>query len=391
MAKSALSLAACAAVLAASMLLGGGAGVAAADPDGAGGATSGDGTAGADSGTGSAEGSSGSGADGEAPAGSLDSRIDDAGTQPSEPVNSGSVGPAGTDSPPTFFGNGRQPVFKNKIAIPILRLPTVDPAAPQGLLDPSQYLTTIDLPVPTIEEALAYFQPPGGWGAGTQPDDVEPVVGVGGRGVTGAVKPPALEAPVVAAAPPAVLVAGPPRVTAEVPPAVGARSPDVRLSSSSATPRVAAAPANVGTPLITQWVRNIGKYLQTLSLADIAAVALTGVAGLLSLTLSGGVIGYRQARAGRYLRSVDGQRFLATDVSRRVTGAEIRSRSPWVGLKADGRNHRYGPKRPPRSHGWQPRRGRPRGPDGRTSDGRRLRARPGATRRQNLVQTGSVL
>jgi hypothetical protein len=38
-------------------------------------------------------------------------------------------------------------------------------------------------------------------------------------------------------------------------------------------------------------------------------VALPGLAGLIAITFSGGVIGYRQADSGRYLRS-DAARFL---------------------------------------------------------------------------------
>jgi hypothetical protein len=34
-----------------------------------------------------------------------------------------------------------------------------------------------------------------------------------------------------------------------------------------------------------------------------AAVALPGLAGLIAITASGGVIGYRQANSGRYLRT----------------------------------------------------------------------------------------
>ena len=43
---------------------------------------------------------------------------------------------------------------------------------------------------------------------------------------------------------------------------------------------------------------------------SLALVALPGLAGLIVLTFSGGVIGYRQANAGRYLLTERAARFL---------------------------------------------------------------------------------
>jgi hypothetical protein len=50
-------------------------------------------------------------------------------------------------------------------------------------------------------------------------------------------------------------------------------------------------------------------YLRSARISQIATVALPGVAGLIAVTVSGGMIGYRQANSGRYLRS-DAARFL---------------------------------------------------------------------------------
>jgi hypothetical protein len=52
------------------------------------------------------------------------------------------------------------------------------------------------------------------------------------------------------------------------------------------------------------------RYLRTPTVAELAAVALPGVGGLMFLTFSGGVIGYRQANAARFLRTGDAARFL---------------------------------------------------------------------------------
>jgi hypothetical protein len=48
----------------------------------------------------------------------------------------------------------------------------------------------------------------------------------------------------------------------------------------------------------------------TNDLAGLAAVALPGTLGLLALTGLGGVLGYRQAKAGRALRTAASARFL---------------------------------------------------------------------------------
>jgi hypothetical protein len=52
------------------------------------------------------------------------------------------------------------------------------------------------------------------------------------------------------------------------------------------------------------------QYLRTARMTDIAAVALPGVAGLLLMTVSGTLIGHRQARAGHMLRHTGATRFV---------------------------------------------------------------------------------
>jgi hypothetical protein len=54
-----------------------------------------------------------------------------------------------------------------------------------------------------------------------------------------------------------------------------------------------------------------GEYLRTAGLGEIAAVAVPGFTGILVLTGAGGLLGYRQARAGHAVRSTGTVRFLS--------------------------------------------------------------------------------
>jgi len=53
------------------------------------------------------------------------------------------------------------------------------------------------------------------------------------------------------------------------------------------------------------------QYLRTAKTSDIAVVALPGLAGLVLMTVTGAVIGQRQARAGHMLRHSGAARFMA--------------------------------------------------------------------------------
>jgi hypothetical protein len=82
----------------------------------------------------------------------------------------------------------------------------------------------------------------------------------------------------------------------------------IPVASGSATTPMGTTP--LGSPMSTSTVRQ--GYAQSLRVArvgEIAVVAVPGVAGLLALTFGGGVIGYRQANSGRYLRQ-DAVRFV---------------------------------------------------------------------------------
>jgi hypothetical protein len=125
---------------------------------------------------------------------------------------------------------------------------------------------------------------------------------------------PVLQAPPVVI--PRAVVTNPPgatiRGTSPIPEVVsggsaGAQTPGLRGTVAS-TGTVAAEPAPssggtaaspMGTPAVRQ---GYAQSLRVARMGEIAVVALPGVAGLLALTFSGGLIGYRQANSGRYLR-----------------------------------------------------------------------------------------
>ncbi|MBX7430947.1 hypothetical protein JDV09_02295 [Mycobacterium sp. Y57] len=94
------------------------------------------------------------------------------------------------------------------------------------------------------------------------------------------------------------------------PPGVaGARTPVIH-GSLPPTPEVSAHTAV--TPPRGQTTRfgSPPRELRAPAVAELAAVALPGVAGLVFLTFSGGVIGYRQADSTRFLRTAGAERFL---------------------------------------------------------------------------------
>ncbi len=62
----------------------------------------------------------------------------------------------------------------------------------------------------------------------------------------------------------------------------------------------------MGNPVLRE---GYPQYLRSSRITQVASVALPGLAGLIALTASGGMIGYRQANSGRYLRS-GAERFL---------------------------------------------------------------------------------
>ncbi|WP_197376399.1 hypothetical protein [Mycolicibacterium baixiangningiae] len=94
--------------------------------------------------------------------------------------------------------------------------------------------------------------------------------------------------------------AGSPGVPAHGAPAQepAARRPDVPVRSGE--PAAVPASFRVG----------YGEYLRTAGVAQIAAVAVPGTAGIMVLTGLGGLVGYRQAKAGRVVRTESIARFM---------------------------------------------------------------------------------
>jgi len=119
------------------------------------------------------------------------------------------------------------------------------------------------------------------------------------------VAPPAI--PPVAVAPPPAGVR--PGSQSHVPSSIVAGAPpEIRGPAPTAAPPPAAGAGPVEIPA-TRFGDQ--QYLRTAKVTDMAVVALPGVVGLLLMTVSGTVIGHRQARAGHMLRHTGAARFMA--------------------------------------------------------------------------------
>ncbi len=156
----------------------------------------------------------------------------------------------------------------------------------------------------------------------------EPVLdasgGVAGGGsdypATGFSGAPVISAPIVAmpVPPPAAarFPSGPPAATS--PPGVGsaaARAAGAEPAAKDSVGRTAGGqeqlPAGNVTAMSGQAPRQVyTDYLRSPGLPRLAGAALPGVAGILLMTLAGGIIGYRQADAGRMIRSSGAARYL---------------------------------------------------------------------------------
>ena len=84
-------------------------------------------------------------------------------------------------------------------------------------------------------------------------------------------------------------------------------------SPQSRPPDVCQPPANVGSNAalrIASYRIGYTEYLRTAGLPQVAALALPGIAGILVLTGAGGLVGYRQAKAGHAVRVGGTARFM---------------------------------------------------------------------------------
>ncbi|MBV8929002.1 MAG: hypothetical protein JO152_07755, partial [Mycobacteriaceae bacterium] len=98
----------------------------------------------------------------------------------------------------------------------------------------------------------------------------------------------------------------PPRALAEPP----AGAPKPRIGES--VPPGREPVPGVGAQMNTQASYRPGysDYLRTAGVRQLATVALPGLGGMLILTAGGGLIGYRQAKAGHSVRTRSIERFL---------------------------------------------------------------------------------
>ena len=94
--------------------------------------------------------------------------------------------------------------------------------------------------------------------------------------------------------------AGSPGTSTGPPRAVTAESPAGRVPP----------PANVGSNVAPAYRIGYTEYLRTAGLPQVAVLAMPGIAGILVLTGAGGLVGYRQAKAGHAVRAVGAARFM---------------------------------------------------------------------------------
>jgi hypothetical protein len=161
--------------------------------------------------------------------------------------------------------SGRPGVLPRMQLPPELMPPTTGPAGPTVVdAEPGVGIAAAQLPIAPI----------------TLPVIVAPAIGVGGGG--GPAGAPAL--PVT-----------PRGVTAE--PLAGREPLPANVGSNVAVP---AASYRIG---YTEYLRNAG-------LSQVAALAVPGVAGMLVLTCAGGLLGYRQAKAGHAVHTSGTARFV---------------------------------------------------------------------------------
>lgn len=249
----------------------------------------------------------------------------------SAPDQGGSGDYGGTDDPATESPAPtlRESPFENSITLPFIRLPSAGEIPMGSWPTVSTFYTTVEIPVPTLGEFLEALQivpspaPPPGPAIRTQEEApvADATTGATGGGGGGSVAEPVIfraplvtvpRAGTVAGKPPRTLpgkpgAAAPNGVTA--PGVAGVATPVIRGSVPS-TPGVTALPP--ASPTGGQFVRLGGnpRGVTNPTLAEIAAVALPGLAGLIFLTFSGGVIGYRQANSTRFVRTAGAERFL---------------------------------------------------------------------------------
>jgi hypothetical protein len=191
------------------------------------------------------------------------------------------------------------PLFNSPIAplmqIPLLRIPG------QLLQIPGQLIH--DIAQPIIEAAVTGLAT----AASQLPfASLPPVVLTPGAGVGDAVSNGGSDG---VAAPAVELFAPPVASQPEVP-----AGPPAHLITPASLEHLASPPAApASNELLAAPTYRMGyvDYLRAAGLGEVAAVAVPGVTGMLILTSAGGLIGYRQARAGRAIHAGGPARFMS--------------------------------------------------------------------------------
>ena len=167
---------------------------------------------------------------------------------------------------------------------------------------------------PVVRPPLGGAQPPEVVPPIQEPPDPDVLDVVPGVGIPAAGAP--VNMPLIVPAPVAV---GPGPVAG---PAAGGAAAGGGVAGLPAAPRQAtAAPPRARQPLPASAGSNVtmpatsyrvgyADYLRTAGVSQIAALALPGLAGLLVLTGAGGLVGYRQAKAGHVVRPSGVARFM---------------------------------------------------------------------------------
>jgi hypothetical protein len=154
-----------------------------------------------------------------------------------------------------------------------------------------------------------YRQEPAEPGVPAEPDVINATTGIGKAPLPYADTPPVLSAPLIVA--PGGSAGNGGAATARVPlrePSAGKSAPESVIRGSVP----AAGEPLPATASLAQMSFRLGysEYLRTAGVAQIVAVAVPGLAGILLLTAGGGFIGYRQAKAGHAVRTEGIARFL---------------------------------------------------------------------------------
>lgn len=225
--------------------------------------------------------------------------------------------------------------YSGSLTLPFFRLPAPDEIPEGSWPSVSSFYTTVEIPLPTLGDfltALGVVPPPPPPGPSIRIQQEAPVLdagtgtagGVVGGGSSSGGGTPVFQAPLMVSVPRAMTVAGPgpraraprPGTSAEqattAPGVAGVRTPRIR-GSVAPTPGTSVAPSVAPMSASGQMPRPAGypRVLTGPTLAEIAAVALPGLAGLMLVTFGGAVIGYRQANSLRFVRTAGAERFLA--------------------------------------------------------------------------------